>query len=90
MSFKYMVLIYYRANQETSALTGGSSMVNLPSAIDFYLEKEIQKAAVMVNGFKTTFKNTVTDNHHTILYISLIVVLGSFAYFTIRISGQYN
>ena len=29
-------------------------MVNLPSAIDFYLEKEIQKAAVMVNGFKTT------------------------------------
>ena len=54
MLFKYMVLIYYRANQETSALTGGSSMVNLPSAIDFYLEKEIQKAAVMVNGFKTT------------------------------------
>jgi len=42
-----------RANQETEQLKG-SSIPNLPSAMDFYLEKEIQKAAVMVEGFKTT------------------------------------
>lgn len=35
-------------------ITNDSSIPHLPSALDFYLEKEINKAAIIVNGFKTT------------------------------------
>lgn len=35
-------------------ISNDSSIPHLPSALDFYLEKEINKAAVIVNGFKTT------------------------------------
>jgi lipid-binding SYLF domain-containing protein len=44
--------LWNRANQETS-IAKDSMMPNLPSAMDFYLEKEINKAAVMVNHFKS-------------------------------------
>lgn len=43
----------FRANQE-GKLSSDSKLPNLPSAMEFYLEKEINKAAGIVTSFKTT------------------------------------
>lgn len=42
-----------RANQ-VGVISNDSSIPHLPSALDFYLDKEINKAAIIVSSFKTT------------------------------------